>query len=86
MSVPDFQTLMLPVLREFADGAEHATKDVRQRVAAQLHLTAEDIAEMVPSGTQTRLANRVAWAHIYLKRACLLASPRRGASVEANRH
>jgi len=31
MPVPDFQTLMLPVLREFADEAEHATKDIRQR-------------------------------------------------------
>jgi restriction system protein len=78
MAVPDFQSLMLPVLRQFADGAEHATKDVRQRVANQLGLTAEDIAEMVPSGTQTRLANRAAWAHIYLKRAGLLQSARRG--------
>jgi restriction system protein len=78
MSVPDFQTLMLPVLREFADGAEHAPKEIRQRVADRLHMTPEDIAEMVPSGTQARLANRVAWAHIYLKRAGLLASPRRG--------
>jgi restriction system protein len=78
MAVPDFQTLMLPVLREFADGAEHATKDVRQRVASQLALTAEDVAEVVPSGTQTRLANRVAWAHVYMKRAGLLSSVRRG--------
>jgi restriction system protein len=78
MSVPDFQTLMLPVLREFADGVEHAPKDIRQRVADRLQLTSEDIAEMVPSGGQTRLANRVAWAHIYLKRAGLLASSRRG--------
>ena len=78
MSVPDFQTLMLPVLREFADEAEHAPKDIRQRVAGRLQLTAEDIAEMVPSGTQSRLANRVAWCHIYMKRAGLLASARRG--------
>jgi restriction system protein len=78
MAVPDFQTLMLPVLREFADGAEHAPKDIRQRVAERLHLTSDDIAELVPSGGQTRLANRVAWAHIYLKRAGLLASGRRG--------
>jgi len=45
MSVPDFQTLMLPVLREFADGAEHATKDIRQRVGDRLQLTPADIAE-----------------------------------------
>jgi restriction system protein len=78
MAVPDFQTLMLPVLREFADRAEHAPREIRQRVADRLQLTPEDVAEMVPSGTQTRLANRVAWGHIYLKRAGLLASPRKG--------
>ena len=78
MAVPDFQTLMLPVLREFADGAEHAPKDIRQRVADRLQLTPADIAEVVPSGGQTRLANRVAWAHVYLKRAGLLDSARRG--------
>jgi restriction system protein len=47
MPVPDFQTLMLPVLREFADGAEHATKDIRQRVADRLQLTPTDIAESI---------------------------------------
>lgn len=78
MAVPDFQELMLPVLREFADGAEHAPKDIRQRVADRLQMTPADIADRVPSGTQTRLANRVAWSHIYLKRAGLLVSARRG--------
>jgi restriction system protein len=78
MAVPDFQTLTLPVLKEFADGVEHATKDIRQRVANKLGLSPEDIAELVPSGTQTRFANRVAWAHVYMKRAGLLSSPRRG--------
>jgi restriction system protein len=78
MSVPDFQTLTLPVLREFQDGLEHATSDIRQRVAVRLALTANDIAELVPSGGQTRFANRVAWAHVYMKRAGLLSSSRRG--------
>ena len=77
MAVPDFQTLMLPVLREFADGAEHAPKEIRQKVAERLNLTPDDIAETLPSGTQSRLSNRVAWAHIYLKRAGLLDSARR---------
>jgi restriction system protein len=78
MSVPDFQTLTLPVLREFADGAEHATKDIRQRVADRLLLTPGDVGELVPSGGQTRLANRVAWAHVYMKPAGLLGSAHRG--------
>jgi restriction system protein len=78
MAVPDFQSLTLPVLKEFADGVEHATKDIRQRVAEQIALTKEDLSEVLPSGTQTRFANRVAWAHVYMKRAGLLTSPRRG--------
>jgi len=85
MAVPDFQTLMLPVLREFADGAEHSPKAIRLKVAEQLHLSPDDIAERVPSGTQSRFANRVAWAHIYLKRAELLTSPRRGVYRIASR-
>jgi restriction system protein len=78
VAVPDFQSLTLPVLREFADGAEHATKDIRQRVAQRLKLTPEDISELLPSGSQTRIANRIAWAHVYMKQAGLLASARRG--------
>ena len=62
MPVPDFQSLTLPVLREFADGAEHATKEIRQHVAERLQLTPEDLAEVLSSGHQTRFANRVAWA------------------------
>jgi restriction system protein len=78
MAVPDFQSLTLPVLKEFADGLEHATKEIRERVARQLGLSSEDIAEILPSGGQTRFANRVAWAHVYMKQAGLLESVRRG--------
>jgi restriction system protein len=78
MAVPDFQSLTLPVLKEFADGSEHPTKEIRERVARQLGLSAEDIAENLPSGGQTRFANRVAWAHVYMKQAGLLESVRRG--------
>jgi restriction system protein len=43
-----------------------------------LGLEPADLAEVLPSGTQTRYANRVAWAHVYLKQAGLLSTPRRG--------
>src|ERR1700722_15234129 len=69
---------MLPVLREFADGAEHLYKDVRERVAASLHLSPEDLAERIPSGKKTRVDDRASWAHVYLKQAGLLKSVRRG--------
>jgi len=78
MAVPDFQSLTLPVLKEFADGQDHATKDIRLHIAQRLQLSPEEIAEVLPSGGQTRLANRVAWAHVYMKQAGLLTSVRRG--------
>jgi restriction system protein len=78
MAIPDFQSLTLPVLREFGDGLEHSTKDIRQRVAEGLRLRTDELAEMLPSGGQTRFANRVAWAHVYMKQAGLLTSIRRG--------
>ena len=49
MAVPDFQSLMLPVLRAAADGDVSAS-DLRSRVAAALQLTEADLAEMLPSG------------------------------------
>ena len=78
MAVPDFQTFMLPVLREFADGAEHVYKNVRERVAAALRLSPEDLADRIASGKKTRVDDRASWAHVYLKQAGLLRSSRRG--------
>jgi len=78
MSVPDFQTLMLPVLKQLAAGGEQPPATVREAVAAALQLTPEDLAALLPSGRQTTFANRVAWALGYLKQAGLLESPRRG--------
>jgi len=79
MPVPDFQTLMLPVLRQLAAGDEQAPADIRESVASSLGLTQQDLSELLPSGRQTTFANRVAWALGYLKQAGLLESPRRGA-------
>jgi len=78
MAVPDFQTLMLPVLRGYADGVLRPSTEVRTLVGQQLQLTTADLEEMLPSARQTRFANRVAWAHSYLKQAKLIESERRG--------
>jgi restriction system protein len=75
MAVPDFQTLMLPVLKQFADGAEKSPSDIRGPIAAEFKLTPEDLTIMLPSGRQTTFANRVAWALGDLKQASLVVSP-----------
>ena len=78
MAVPDYQSLMHPVLAEHADGREKSLSAMRESVSKHLALTAEDLAEVLPSGRQTRYNNRANWAHVYLKQAGLLKQIRRG--------
>ncbi|MBU3742263.1 MAG: restriction endonuclease [Candidatus Kapabacteria bacterium] len=77
MAVPDFQTLMLPVLRVVADGGPMKSAAIRADIARHLKLSDADLQEMLPSKLQGTFHNRVAWALSYLKRAELLASPAR---------
>ncbi len=76
MSVPDFQTLMLPVLRASADG-EVRIGEVVERLADEFGLTEEERADLLPSGKQTTFANRVHWAKSYLGKAGLVELTRR---------
>ncbi len=78
MAVPDFQSLMLPLLRIAGDGKEHSLSDVRERLGAEFKLTQAEREELLPSGRQSRFGNRVAWAKVYLEQGGLLLSPRRG--------
>lgn len=80
MAVPDFQSIMLPMLKLAADGQEHALAEFRHRLAKQFELSAEDEAVLLPSGRQAVWANRVAWANVYLRQAGLLESSKRGYS------
>ncbi len=76
MAVPDFQSLMLPVLCATAE--ETSSADLRSRVASELRLTDADLAEMLPSGRQTTFTNRTAWANVFLQRAGLIERLSRG--------
>ena len=69
MSVPDYQSLMLPALKALADGVEVPISEVRARIAAAEGLTPDDLREMLPSGRQPVFANRVGWAVTYMTRA-----------------
>lgn len=75
--IPDYQSMMLPIMRRAATG-EINTKAAVETVAAEFHLTPEDLSALLPSGTTTRAVNRVSWAMIYLERAGLLKRERRG--------
>lgn len=78
MAIPDFQTLMLPLLALTADGAEHRSGDYVDALAQQFNLTEDERAQRLPSGRARLFYNRVAWAKTHMKRAGLLDSPSRG--------
>jgi len=77
MPVPDYQTLMLPLLETMADGRDWSVRDLRDTIAAKLSLSEDDLRETISSG-QRRFDNRLGWARTYLSQAGLLASPGRG--------
>ena len=78
MSIPDYQTIMLPLLKLAADQQEHSFSQAIQTLAAQFHLSEEERKELLPSGRQPAFNNRVGWARTYMKKAGLLKAPRRG--------
>lgn len=78
MAVPDFQSLMLPLLKFSADGEEHTISEAREAMAEIMNLSEDDLKERLPSGRQSTFENRVAWAKVYLTQAKVLESPKRG--------
>jgi restriction system protein len=77
MPIPDYQTLMLPLLKVAGDAQEHRTGDVADRLATDFKLTEEERQQLLPSGKQTTFSNRVAWAKTYLVQAGLLEATKR---------
>jgi restriction endonuclease Mrr len=76
LSIPDFQTLMLPVLRAASEG-EVRISDVVERLAGEFPMSAEERSQLLPSGSQTTFANRVNWAKSYLGKAGLVELTKR---------
>lgn len=81
MAVPKYDELMKPLLMAVQDGEVYKIKDVTATLARQLNLSADDLAEMLPSGRQTVFKNRVGWAKTYLKKAGLIDGPARATIV-----
>ncbi len=78
MAVPDFQSLMLPLLELAKDGQEHTLSDAIDILADLYALSDEDRRELLPSGRQAKFDNRVGWARTHLGKAGLLRSTGRG--------
>src|SRR5581483_5925473 len=74
MAVPDYQSLMLPLLKIAADQNEHSLSEVIEILAQQFNLNDQDRKELLPSGKQRKFDNRVHWARTYLAKANLIVS------------
>lgn len=79
--IPDYQTLMLPILRLVSDGKEHKYRDLIEKLAIEFQVTDEERKELLASGNQAIFDNRVGWAKTYLKKAGLIKSPLRATFV-----
>lgn len=77
MTIPDFQSIMLPLLKLAADGDSHNVNETTEVLAQQFNLTEEEITKLIPSGSP-KFDNRVGWAKTHLKKAGLLHYPQRG--------
>jgi restriction system protein len=80
MPIPDYQTLMLPVLRVIGSHNDSglSQQQLRHQLTADLKLAESDLQELLPSGGQPLFHNRVHWATFYLKKAGIVVTPKRG--------
>ncbi len=83
--IPDYQSLMLPVLQFVDNNKEHRMTEVISSLAKKFNLTDKELRELIPSGQTPLFSNRVHWAKTYLKKSGLLDSPKRGVIIITKR-
>jgi restriction system protein len=77
MPIPDFQTIMLPLLQYMNDGNEHSIQEIVDILAKHFKLSEAELSVLLPSRKQTTFYNRVGWARTYLAKASLLEPTKR---------
>jgi restriction system protein len=78
MAIPDYQTIMLPLLRLLSDGKERSLREARDALADYFDLSIEERQQLLKSGRYSTFSGRVSWASTYAKEAGLIERPRRG--------
>lgn len=78
MAIPDYQSIMLPLLELVSDKREWVFRNVVEELSKKYSLNEEERKELLPSGQQPIFDNRVGWARTYMKKAGLIDSPKRG--------
>lgn len=77
MPIPNYESIMLPLLKFISDKQEHSMREAIDHLADFFKLDEQEKKQLLPSGQQSTFDNRVGWARTYLKKAGLLESPRR---------
>ena len=77
MAIPDYQSIMLPLLKFAGDKKEHSIREAIEHISKLFNLSEDEKKELLPSGQQPIISNRTAWAKTYLKKAGLLDSTKR---------
>src|SRR5271157_3957264 len=85
MAIPDYQTIMLPLLQFAGDEKEHILREAVEKLSDIFGLSEEERDVLLPSGQQTVFHNRVGWARTYMKKALLLDAPRRSFFIISKR-
>ncbi len=78
MAIPNYQSVMLPLLKLCADGEEHSQQEAYAKLADEMGLTDEERTELLPSGLQSVFSNRIGWARSHMKIAKLIEYTGRG--------
>lgn len=78
MTIPDYQTIMLPLLKFTSDKKEHHVRDMIDHLADVFQLSREERRTMLPSGNDIAFDNKVRWARLYLGKGGLLESEKEG--------
>jgi restriction system protein len=85
MTIPDYQSLMLPILKFMGDKKEHSLNEIIEYIYGISGLPEEEKKQLLPSGREPILRNRIRWARFYLEKAGLLESTRRAFSIISER-
>jgi len=78
MGIPDYQTIMLPLLEFYKDKKDHHIREAIEHISDVFSLSEEERKKLLPSGQQPYIDNRVGWSRTHLKKAGLLESKQRG--------
>lgn len=78
MPIPKFDELFNDVLEFLSDEKEYKTRDVKEELSKKLDLSDEERYELLPSGQETIIKNRIGWSITTLKKAGYVESKKWG--------